>query len=83
MVAGPDGPLATLRLENIRDGIEDYEYYLLLRELIAERGSAESLGEVAKEAVADLTHFTYDPDVLARERERVAREILALQRYRR
>ncbi|HJN18690.1 MAG TPA: DUF6067 family protein, partial [Armatimonadota bacterium] len=80
MVAGPDGPMATLRLENIRDGIEDYEYYLLLRELIDERGAPEALGEVTKDVVADLTHFTYDPDVLSKERERVAREILALRR---
>ena len=40
MCAGPDGPLATIRLENIRDGIEDYEYYVLLRALLARREEA-------------------------------------------
>ncbi len=35
MCAGPNGPLATIRLENIRDGIEDFEYYCLLRTLAA------------------------------------------------
>jgi hypothetical protein len=33
MCAGPDGPLATIRLENIRDGLEDLAYYQRVREL--------------------------------------------------
>ena len=41
MCAGPDGPLSTIRLESIRDGIEDYEYYLLLRRLLEERGERQ------------------------------------------
>jgi len=45
MCAGPNGPLATVRLENIRDGIEDYEYYHLLRRLLARRN-----GRVKKES---------------------------------
>ena len=28
---GPEGPLSTIRLENIRDGLEDYEYLWMLR----------------------------------------------------
>jgi len=38
MCAGPEGPLSTIRLENIRDGIEDYECYLLLRDLLDDVG---------------------------------------------
>ena len=78
MVAGPNGPLATLRLENIRDGIEDYEYYVLLRELAKRPVSPEGIGEVSASVVQDLTHFTYDPEVLLRERDRVAEAILTL-----
>ena len=33
--AGPDGPLPTIRMENIRDGLEDYEYLWLLAERAA------------------------------------------------
>ena len=80
MCAGPDGPLATIRLENIRDGIEDYEYYVLLRELLAEKGGPAEPGDVPTEVVESLTTFTYDPAVVVAERERVAREILRLSR---
>ena len=45
MCAGPDGPVATIRLENIRDGIEDYEYYVLLRRLLAERPPESLVGK--------------------------------------
>lgn len=78
MCAGPDGPLATIRLENIRDGLEDYEYYTLLRQLLAQGKRPAAAGEVSPTVVKDLTHFTHDPQVLGSERERVAREILKL-----
>ena len=48
--AGPDGtPLPTIRLENFRDGLEDYAYAKLLEELLdeqppSERGVARSAG---------------------------------------
>jgi len=83
--AGPKGPLATVRLENIRDGIEDYEYYYLLRTLLDRRGAdastAKSTGRVSSAVVQDLTHFTHDPEVLSAERKRVARAILKLQEH--
>ncbi len=78
MCAGPNGPLATIRLENIRDGIEDYEYYLLLRKLINQTGTSQQIGMVADSVVTDLTHYTHDPKVVLVERERVARQILRL-----
>jgi len=34
VVSSPDGPLSTLRMENTRDGIEDYEYCRLLEKEI-------------------------------------------------
>ena len=78
--AGPDGPLATIRLENIRDGIEDFEYYLLLRDLLKATGGDALEGEVATAVVEDLATFTHDPEVLRTERRRVAKAILALSR---
>jgi len=79
MCAGPNGPLATIRLENIRDGIEDYEYYLLLRDLLKARGLGPQTGAVPAQVVEDLSHFTYDPAVVLAERQRVANMILRLQ----
>jgi len=78
MCAGPNGPLATIRLENIRDGIEDYEYYMLLQKLINQTGTSQQIGTVADSVVTDLTHYTHDPKVVLAERERVARQILRL-----
>lgn len=80
MCAGPKGPLATIRLENIRDGIEDYEYYHLLRSLLRERGGPLTAGDVPATVVQNLTAFTYDPATLLAERERLAREIVRLSR---
>ncbi|MCK5806203.1 MAG: DUF4091 domain-containing protein [Lentisphaeria bacterium] len=84
--AGPEGPLSTIRLENIRDGLEDYEYYVLLRRLVdsqPERGWAKRLlwrerpvstteAEVPESVVKDLRSFTYDPEIVRAERRRVA-----------
>ena len=54
MCAGPDGPLATIRLENIRDGIEDYEYYVLLRKLLAARPGLSGPRQVVKRVASGL-----------------------------
>jgi len=80
MCAGANGPLATIRLENIRDGMEDYETYLLLRKLLAERKQSADKGEVPEALVRDLTHFTHDPQLVMQERERLAQEILRLSK---
>jgi hypothetical protein len=80
MCAGVNGPLSTIRLENIRDGMEDYECYLLLRKLLAEKKRPAAAGEVPAGVVENLTHFTSDPQVVTNERERVAREILKLSK---
>lgn len=78
MCAGPKGPLATVRLENIRDGIEDYEYYHMLRGLLEARGLPVEPGAVSAAVVQNLTTFTGEPAVLLAERQRVAREIVRL-----
>ncbi|MGC9317737.1 MAG: glycoside hydrolase domain-containing protein [Armatimonadota bacterium] len=85
--AGPDGPLTTVRLENIRDGIEDYEYWWLLDELIAstESVSEELLGEararqqVPDELLTSVHEYSEDPDTLARTRLDLARTIERLR----
>jgi len=79
--AGPDGPLSTIRLENIRDGLEDYEYWWLLRDRVA--GVRESRGDlpeakllgVPEELLVNLREYSEDPAVLYRVRRDVARAI--------
>lgn len=85
---GPDGkPISSIRLECVRDGIEDYEYFYLLNELV---GRAEKAGSkvdaalltkarkllaVNDEVVMSLTEYTLDPEVLLKTRQEVAETI--------
>ena len=85
-----DGPINSVRWENLRDGLEDYEYFWRLdREvkrleaqerpppaLVAE---ARRLLEVPAAVSRDLTHFTTDPRSLLAHRDRLARMIERLQ----
>ncbi|NSW58084.1 MAG: DUF4091 domain-containing protein [Armatimonadetes bacterium] len=90
---GPDGPLSSVRLENVRDGLEDFEYYTLLRQRVqalaemkqfSDPGaapllqSARRLMAVRPHLVADKTRFSRDPATLRAERERIASTIVAL-----
>ena len=76
------GPISSLRFEAIRDGIEDWESHLVLRdcvEALARRknaskhrallAKAEKLLEIDGEVVADFKSYTTDPDVLLARRE--------------
>jgi hypothetical protein len=82
---GPDRqPLSSIRLENFRDGCEDYEYFWLLRDALARLKKADAakrqalIAELEKAlavddaVVKDLTHFTRDPQLLRRARARIA-----------
>jgi hypothetical protein len=80
-----DEPVNSLRWENLRDGMEDYEYLWLLRQAAerAESGGqnvelvkqARTLLTVPAEVSKDLTHFTTDPRVLLEHRRKVAEMI--------
>ena len=84
-----DEPINSLRWENLRDGMEDYEYFWLLRQAIeyerARRGEsdlmkqARTLLAVPPDVSRDLTHFTTDPRPMLDHRDRVARMLVRLQ----
>ena len=88
--AGPDGPLPTIRLENIRDGLEDYDYLKLLGDLVttmsaisqptanqlAWLSSAQQLLPVPSTLVASVTSFTRDTAALESYRQQLATAIL-------
>ncbi len=69
-------PLPSVRLENIRDGVEDYEYLWLLREL----DPGNELLTVGEDISRDFTHFCKDPAVIQARRLAVARAIEAAAR---
>lgn len=86
---GPDGPLSTIRLENIRDGLEDYEYLYLLAERVrairklpanpertAYLKEAGELLAVPASLVRNLVEYSREPEQLSGFRDRVALAIL-------
>jgi hypothetical protein len=86
-----EGPVPSLRLELIRDGIEDFEYFWLLRdtaERVEQRGlapervaEARRLLDVPASLVASTSQYGADPDGLHAHRRAVAEmieELLAL-----
>ena len=66
-----DRPVETYRLEMLRDGLEDYEYFAMLRRL----DPKNPLLAVPADVTASMTEFARDPAPIARHRERIARAI--------
>ncbi|HSB16157.1 MAG TPA: glycoside hydrolase domain-containing protein [Bryobacteraceae bacterium] len=78
------GPISSLRFEAIRDGIEDWESHMVLRDAVealrsrgtvaahtALIGKAEALLKVDAEIVSGFSKYTMDPARLLAERERL------------
>ena len=61
---GPKGPLPSIRLENIRDGIEDFE---LLHAVGVER-----CRDLIEQAITNGTSYTLDVELFERLRREVA-----------
>ena len=64
-------PVETIRLEYIRDGIEDFEYFVMLKKL----DPTNPLLKVPPEVSASPTEFAIDPVHMERHREKLARAI--------
>ncbi len=71
LYAGKDGPIGSIRLANLRDGLEDYEYLYRLAELT----DLETAREACEPVTTSLTSFTREPDVVLKQRAAIAREI--------
>lgn len=85
----PDGPVPSQRLAMWRDGLEDYEYFVRLRELLADRGSmlppaerrdCEELLTVPEAVSYDLFAFSRNPAALQAHRLKLARAIEKLSK---
>ena len=83
-----DGPVDTIRWEILRDGVEDYEYLVILQRLLEEeRGQlskrdikrAEHLLTVPDDITSNMRSYTKDPVPIARQRARIAEMIEKLQ----
>ena len=78
-----DGPVDSFRIEMLRDGIEDYEYFAMLKRLLAERRNlpsalrdkAAALLKVPPSVYSSMTEFATDPEPMEKHREKLARTI--------
>jgi len=91
---GPTGPFSSVRFENIRDGIEDWESHFVLRdcaEALAKKGAktarakallakAKKLLKVPDEVVKDLRTWSWQPEVLLAARRDLGETIDAFSR---
>lgn len=70
---GEEGPVSSLRFENVRDGIEDFE---LLQMLSAGKGDAGAAGRrLCGRLIRSLTDFTGDPDEFMATRRQLLEEL--------
>lgn len=78
-----DGPVDSFRIEMLRDGIEDYEYFAMLKRLLDERrnlppafrANAEALLKVPSSVYSSMTEFTTDPEPMEAHRKKLARAV--------
>lgn len=89
---GHEGPVSSIRLEQARDGVEDYEYLYMLQktlsQLPADSSQARQIHQVLQEAASLLsfpnpggrysTRILPDPDRLVQIRRRLAETLEAL-----
>ncbi|BBH18656.1 hypothetical protein Back11_00010 [Paenibacillus baekrokdamisoli] len=68
LYAGEDGPIGSIRMENIRDGLEDYEYYKQLEHIA---GFDAAFG-AADELVKSTSEFVRSPEQLYEVRQRIS-----------
>lgn len=68
------GPVSSIRMEMLRDGIEDYEYFAMLEK----RNPASPLLAVPKDVTESLTRFSDSPLPIMRHRLLLARELANL-----
>jgi len=85
---GKEGPIASLRLEIFRDGMEDYEYIQLLMQRLQEikkRGLVKAYRDLFDQTIklltvdqsiaASMMSFTKDGEILKARRDAIAERI--------
>jgi len=70
---GIDGPVTSVRLECLRDGLEDYEYLMLARRVLGEQAVAEIVDQVSPE----LLRYVAEPAEFERVRQELGEKLTA------
>jgi len=68
---GINGPIASMRLKNIRDGMEDYEYFVLLEK----RAGQDAVKKVVDRIAPNWWDYSRDPKAINAVRSEIARLI--------
>jgi hypothetical protein len=69
---GVNGPIGSIRLKNIRDGLQDYEYLWRLAQLT---GSRDAARKACEPVTRTLETYSRDPARLLAQRAAIARQI--------
>ena len=73
---GIDGPVAGMRIKNLRDGMEDYEYFVILEKL----AGREAVNKIVNSIAPNWWNFSKYPEEFLTAREKLAEEILRLKK---
>jgi hypothetical protein len=78
-----DDPVPTFRLEMLGDGIEDYEYFAMLKRRLAtatpeQKAKYEPLLKVPETVTKTMTEFSIDPTPIEEHRVKLARALESL-----
>jgi hypothetical protein len=69
---GIDGPVASMRLKNLRDGMEDYEYFVLLEK----RAGAAAVQKIVDRIAPNWWDYARDPQAILAARRDMAEQIV-------
>ena len=72
---GIEGPISSMRIKNLRDGMEDYEYFVILEKL-AGKGLVR---KIVNTIAPNWWSFSKDPDEFLIAREKLAEQISKLK----
>ena len=73
---GIDGPVSSIRLKNVRDSMEDWEYFAILENLAGK----DAVNKIVSDVAPNWWGTSEDPLVIHAARERLAAEILKLKK---
>ncbi len=73
---GIDGPVCSMRLKNLRDGMEDYEYFAILEKLAGREAAKKIVDTIAP----NWWDFSKDPQDFLAARQKLAEQILRLMK---
>ncbi len=73
---GIDGAISCMRFKNLRDGMEDYEYFVILEKL----GGKDAVKNIVDTIAPTWWEFSKEPADFIRAREKLAEEILRLKK---